>query len=387
MTDAPARDILFVGGGLANTLIAWRLTTMRPNVSWEMLEAGPGFGGLAARTWSFITDQRLNWLEDLATHAWPGYDVTFPTGARRFDHGYASIRSDDMNQKTGPTFGPRLHLGAEVSSVKPGLVRLTDGREMRASLVVDGRGFGHDVPYACGFQKFVGLNLALYEPHGVTRPCLMDAAVDQTDGYRFFYVLPWSATELLVEDTYYADTPGLDRGPVKAAILQYALSRGWRVKTVSGEESGVLPIPFAGAGAPTFIPGVALSGVRAGRYHAATGYSAADAARFADRISGCERFNAATADELNSESRRFWRDGEFFRRLNNMLFRAAGPADRWRVMERFFRRDPRLIRRFFEGELTPLDRVRLLSGKPPSSVSRGLKAFLERIDDERGRLA
>ena len=49
---------------------------------------------------------------------------------------------------------------------------------------------------------------------------VMDATVEQIDGYRFVYVLPLSATEIFVEDTYYSDGPELDLDAVSARIIE-----------------------------------------------------------------------------------------------------------------------------------------------------------------------
>ena len=48
-----------------------------------------------------------------------------------------------------------------------------------------------------------------------------------------------------------------------------------------------------------------------------------------------------------------------------MLFGAAPPDLRYRVLQRFYRLDPGLIERFYAGESTMADKLRILSGKPP----------------------
>ena len=76
--------------------------------------------------------------------------------------------------------------------------------------VIDGRGEPGGAHLDIAFQKFLGLFIRLAEPHGLTGPILMDATVKQEDGYRFIYTLPFSETDVLVEDTYYADDPDLE---------------------------------------------------------------------------------------------------------------------------------------------------------------------------------
>lgn len=382
MTTA-IHDVLFVGGGLANALAAWRLEQLRPELSWRLLEAGREFGGgQGTRTWSFHASDLGTagaWATELASCRWPGHAVKFPRLERRIDGTYFSLRSNDLHAKLWPRLAAKSRFGRRVVAVDSTGAILEDGQRVGARLVIDARGFAARPPFPSGHQKFLGIDFLLAKPHGLTVPVLMDATVEQRDGFRFVYVLPWSANGVLIEDTYYSDEPELDEGAVADRIRRYADSQGWSIAHEGGRERGVLPLPFAGDDEPTWPAGVALAGVASGRFHPTTGYSFAEAVRFADELAVSREFSPARADELNAKSREIWRRGDFFRRLNNMFFRAAAPDRRWQVMEQFYGRDEDLIRRFYRGELRRLDQVRLLSGKPPVPLARGLAAFVERI--------
>ncbi|PNB53132.1 lycopene cyclase, partial [Pseudomonas sp. GW531-E2] len=66
----------------------------------------------------------------------------------------------------------------------------------------------------------------------------------------------------------------------------------------------------------------------------------------------------------------------FYRMLDKLLFRAAGPDERYRILERFYRLDPQLVRRFYAGQSTMMDKARILTGKPPVPITRALRAIL-----------
>ena len=72
-----------------------------------------------------------------------------------------------------------------------------------------------------------------------------------------------------------------------------------------------------------------------------------------------------------------WRAGRFGRLLNRMLFGAALPDERYRVLEHFYRLPQPVIERFYAGRLTVRDRLRILSGKPPVPVAAAIRALLE----------
>ena len=65
----------------------------------------------------------------------------------------------------------------------------------------------------------------------------------------------------------------------------------------------------------------------------------------------------------------------FDRLLARMLFRAADPPQRYRVLERFYRLSAPLIARFYAGLSPPYDRFRILAGKPPVSIRRAIQAL------------
>ena len=62
--------------------------------------------------------------------------------------------------------------------------------------------------------------------------------------------------------------------------------------------------------------------------------------------------------------------------LNRMMFRAGAPERRYRIMQRFYRLPEDLIGRFYAGEPSWADSVRLLAGRPPVPLGAALIAAL-----------
>lgn len=377
-------DLALVGGGLANCLIALRLRALRPEIEVVVVERGRSLGG--THTWSFhdsdVTAAQRAWLRPLVAHSWPRHELRFPKRRRVMEAGYNSVSSQRLHQVVGAALADRALLDCEVAELAPDRVRLRDGREVAAGAVIDGRGDPGGRHLELGFQKFLGLFLRLDAPHGLAAPILMDATVAQEDGYRFVYTLPLAETELLVEDTFYSDGPQLEREQLRDGIRSYVRDRGWRLAEVAGEEEGVLPVVIGGdiealwAAGPA---GVARSGMRAGLFHPTTGYSLPEAVRLADAIAAESELGAAALFELTRRrSLELWRAHRFFRLLNRMLFRAAAPARRYLIFERFYGLPEGLIHRFYAGRLRWSDKLRILTGRPPVPLRRALACLGER---------
>lgn len=372
-----AADIVIAGAGLSAHLVALRLAGRA-----RVLMIDPKPDPLAGHTWSFhdadIDAAARAWLAPAIRAAWAGQEVRFPGHARRLGSGYASVDADSLARAVAALPGVTVARG-RVRDMDGRSVTLEDGQRIAAGVAIDARGFRPHRAAEVRFQKFLGQEIALEQPHGLVRPVIMDATVPQTDGYRFFYLLPFDNRTLLVEDTFYSDGPALSPDIQRAAIAGYVAARGWNIARVVREERGVLPITLrldADAFWQDRPAGVPAIGLAALRFHSLTGYSLPHAVRSADLVAqhgqaGPDRL----ADALRRDSLDDARRQGFYRLLARMLFEAAAPDERRRVMERFYRLPEPLIERFYAGRTTLADKARILVGRPPVPLSRALRCL------------
>ncbi|MET0982586.1 MAG: lycopene beta-cyclase CrtY [Telluria sp.] len=384
---APGRpaewDLILAGGGLANGMIAWRLSTSRPGLKVLLLDSGERIGG--NHTWSFhdsdLDGAQRDWVAPLVGTRWPRYEVVFPGYARTLESGYASIASGDFARVIEGALEASPHASlrtnVQVASLGPTWVTLAGGDTLHAGAVIDGRGMRPSTRLALGYQTFLGQEVQLAAPHGLNAPVIMDASVEQQGGYRFVYLLPFGPDRLLIEDTHYVDGKEWEPDRLRANISAYAAARGWRIDAVLREEHGSLPIVLAGDidGFWADLDGQPCSGLRAGLFHPTTGYSLPHAVRLAGRIAQLADLRAPSLfAAIRDEAQREWRSQRFFRLLNRMLFLAGSADNRWRVMQRFYRLPAPLIARFYAGRLHLADKARVLTGKPPVPVCQALNA-------------
>ena len=375
-------DIAIVGGGLAGGLAAYALSVRRPDLSVKLIDPSATFGG--NHVWSFFTsdiDPDDWWIvEPFIDHQWDRYETRFPAHQRVFESPYNSIRSQNYDghlRAALPTDAPVRGEAVELSQTT---VYLSDQRKITAEGVFDGRGVADLDHLDFGWQKFVGQEYRTARPHGLTHPIVMDATVEQIDGYRFVYALPFAEDRIFIEDTYYSDGPGIDRDEMVVRIKDYAALQGWELAELIHQEMGALPVTMGGDFDAYWRSGgeAAKIGVRAALFHGTTGFSLPDAVRTASLIARLDDLSGpaiATAMREFAEAR--WKKGSFYRLLDRMLFRAATPGTRYQVLQRFYGLHPSLIQRFYAGNTTFLDKARILSGKPPVPIARAMAVMRE----------
>jgi lycopene beta-cyclase len=388
MATKPFNDgavgLAIVGGGLAGGLIALAVHRVDPARSVALIEAGGNFGG----------NHRWSWFEgDLGREAESllacfeqrrftgGHEVRFPGFERQLEADYRSLASRDFDATLRRTL-PRqaIRTGCRAAALDAGGVTLENGERIAARAVIDCRDFAPSPDLTGGWQIFVGHHIRTHAPHGLAAPIIMDADLPQHGAYRFVYSLPLSADEVFVEDTYYADSPVLDRAALAERIARYCASRGWRGETIHSE-AGVLPVvtggDMAAHRARFATPGVALAGARGLFSHPLTSYTLPFAAETALAVARAGPIDGPRLSAMiEKRAAAHWRATSFYRDLGRMLFQAAAPDERWRVFARFYRLPEPLIDRFYAGRSTTRDKLRVVTGKPPVPFWRGVSALL-----------
>jgi lycopene beta-cyclase len=368
-------DLVLVGGGLQNGLIALAALDRRPDRRIALVEQSERPGG--NHTWCVhagdVPESARRFFDPLIVQRWPAYEVRFPAGSRRVRGAYAAVTSERFAERVlgvlARSPGCKTWLGRRAEYVGSQTVVLDDGRVLSAKLVIDARGPQLDVvSSACGFQKFFGVELEFEAPTDVRVPLLMDATVDQDGGYRFFYVLPFSPTRLLVEDTRFALDPRLSIDAARAAVIEYAARFG-RPLRVLREERGVLPMPWKSEFEPPRGSPL-MAGYRGGWFHPATGYSMPAAIRLAEHIA-TRAPEAVFDDDFAALYRAHVAQARYGQRLNRMLFHGFAARDMWHAFERFYRLPDAVIHRFYAMALTRGDRARILFGWPPKGLRLG----------------
>jgi lycopene beta-cyclase len=365
MAKGKRDGLLIAGGGLAGSLAAIAMARTRPEVPILLVEEGESFG--KDRIWSFYDDELDgddgSALGPLVPQHWQGYYVAFPGQSRKFKGGFNTIRSAALDAAVRETLRPdQYRLGTKVVAVRDNELVLLGGEKIKADAAIDARGAANLSMLELGWRKYLGREYVFPEPHKVDRPVVMDATVEQADGYRFLRCLPFSETRMLIEEVHYSDSAELDATVMGERLDAYIAKRRWTGGTVEREESGCGPVPLGGDfGAFWRVGGarVAKLGMRGGFFHPTTGHTVSDAARTALLLTQQREISGAALHDLfEEEAIAQWRKRELYRSFNSTLFNAKG-EERRRLFESFYELDPALISRFNAGRTGMLDKMKL----------------------------
>ena len=380
-------DVVVVGGGLAGSLAALRIKKAKPELKVLLLEKTDVLGG--HQTWNFyesdLSEDALEWVKELGPKSWDRTTVQFPRIEKTTEGRFYALRSKDLQKHVIDT------LGADCVIFNAEADRLTENQVVviakpnagtyDAELVLDARGFaGPAAPRVNGYHKFVAYDLTTTEPHGLQTPIIMDATCPQLDGFRFYTLLPWDEKKLLVQETFYSDTPDLNIERISRSIESFAERRGWKIASRDREEKNSLPMPMTAEYLTPSLAGEALPiGARGGYFHATTSNALPDAVRVADFLAALADLSTPKARESLFKWRRPWLSRQrFFRLVNRFLFFASEPSLRYLVLQGLYEQPSDVVSRYTGGRTSWGDRLRILSGRPPLPFDRALKSFSER---------
>lgn len=391
-------DCAIVGGGPAGGLIALALHRARPNYRIALIEAGRTIGGNHRWSWfdSDLSEDGRALMSAFRQTSWDdGYGVQFPKYRRKLTTAYRSMASSDFHEglvrelPEDALYLGRKAVGVDARGVDLAPTEFREPERIEARAVIDCRSFKPSEHLNGGWQVFLGRHIRLPEAHGVERPVIMDATVDQLaphgngGAYRFVYVLPLASHDVFIEDTYYADDPDLDRGALSGRIDQYAAENGWSDNAIVGHEAGVLPVLTGGNFAryqdEVRIPGVAIAGARGGFTHPLTSYTMCIAVENALAVAAeADLSGEQLAAMFEARARRHWRRTGYYRLLARFLFFAAKPDKRVKVFQRFYALREGLIERFYAARSNPFDKLRVLWGEPPVPIPAAILAMFRK---------
>ena len=379
-------DITFAGAGLAAVSLAVRLAEL-PNPP-RILLVDPRTELRHDRTWCHWQLQPTP-FDPAITHLWRNWIVRTPTigtiAAATVHTPYVRIPSDRFHEIASAKLTASPHVtffqGASVETIENHpdhtQLQLSDGQRIESTWTFDTRPPQNDnAPWR---QIFRGLEL--HSPRATldtTTVTLMDFQSANSDGIRFFYVLPLDRQTALVEDTWLVPR-GQSPTFTDEQILHYARHNlspaDWEIRR---REEGDLPMGLTPAAehrghgrparhGPLDTPSFEFAvknriipwGTAAGAIRASSGYAFSRIQRASDTMTQYWSHHRRPYPTITHDSPLLgWMDRVFLR-----------------VMERHPGRVPEFFARMFD-RVPPESLVRFLESEPrPADILRVMRAL------------
>ncbi|MCH8496310.1 MAG: hypothetical protein LAT57_11870, partial [Balneolales bacterium] len=276
-------NIVISGAGASGLSLAWHLkqSAFKGSITLIDPQLKPGND----KTWCFWEKDALLFPE-LLHHQWKNLSVIGTDGVvvegDLHDHAYHCVRSetyqklllDAIQSDSRFSFVKDEVLSIESNNRDESIVR-TNNNKITADLVFQSHFRpDEDELYKSNRialkQHFLGWDVRMNSPvFNPDKAILMDFRTNQSHGFAFVYVLPFSETEALVELTFF--TPDLLNRDEYAPILAKYLNDYWNADyEVLREEFGVIPM-VDGLFSPTM--NAFPIGIAGGNAKASTGYT------------------------------------------------------------------------------------------------------------------
>lgn len=345
-----SKPVIILGGGLWGSLLAYRLKTALPHISFKLYESSSSLGGNESYTFHG-TDIELSaqiWLRPLVTHSWNTHKVRFPKYEKLLENSYHLISSDRIHEVVSKTLtSESLCLNNEISA----RLALDEG-----SFVIDTRNIcGYK---KCGYQKFLALELELEEPHQIKEPVLLDSTISQRDKLRCIHYLPLSETRIMIKDQRYSSNKELNLHEMKNDLMKIIDFYDWKVKKVVKEESQCRAMPIS---SPKFRQEGRVINL-AGIFHETTGCSIPAATRLIDQMVATS-FRLGELKEVVSNFRKETESDRRFLRFLNRYLVESEPEKQHCFFQDIYQLPKPSLERFLRGSPSFLDRSRIMLGK------------------------
>jgi lycopene beta-cyclase len=356
--------ILIAGGGVAGCLAALAMTRHRSEAPLLIVEERETFGGDGHRLFAAaeLGPEGAALVEPAASARWPGFYLAFPGLARKMKGEWGDLDSASLHRAMIAALTPsQYRLGTRVVAVREDALVLDGGETIRAEGAIDARGAANLSTLELLYEARLERDYRFAAPHGVDRPVLIDATVDQGAGLRYFECVPLAADRLAVADICVSERSQSD-AQAGDRIAAYVEARGWPRPKPLAERASARPLPFGGDFASFWRLGgarVAKIGLRGGFVHPASGRAVGDAARTALLLTRQQSFaGPALHDAFEAEAKRLWKKREPARAVVGAIA-AASVESRRALAERLYRLDAALLDRLFADRLGMLDRGRV----------------------------
>lgn len=352
------KPVIILGGGMLGSLLAYRLKQALPEVEFKLYEESSTLGNHQYCSFrSSDCEQSLKWLQPLVAHSWESHHIKFPKFEKWITNPYHLIDSRQLNEVVTAALGPDV-------------VKLNDAKNLEMALqegsfVIDARNICHYKKK--GYRKHLILEVELTEDHNLIAPIIFDAGVDAKEQFRSIRYLPLSSRKLLVKDFWISQNSQVNLHEMRNSLITSLAQMGWKIEKVFREDSGVVEVPVSDPVIPQEGRVINLADI----FHDTTGCSIPQATKLIERMVRTSFRFGEIKEIVQTFRKENESDKKFFRFLNRLMI-----EDKQQIFEAVYQQPYPVLERFSRGELSMLDRSRILFGKSGHQIKQLMSMVL-----------
>ncbi|WMC18857.1 MAG: lycopene beta-cyclase CrtY [Enterobacteriaceae bacterium PSpicST2] len=360
-------DIIFIGAGLSNSLIA--LNLFKKKLKIIIIVSNNNL--ISNHTWSFfdnnIIKNKDNYINKIIYNKWDNYTIKFPNYIKNFKNNYFCIKSNNFFKYFKKIFKNKILLNTNIIKYNKNFVQLNNGIILNCNLIIDGRGYYPKKNKKIGLQIFLGQEWVFKKPHNLINPIIMDSTVCQKKSFHFIYIIPFSKYKLLIEDTHYINNNILKINLLRKNIFKYIKGKKWIIKKLIKEEQGIIPIKLKNNKNKIF-KNIILNGLNGNFYHSITGYSLYLFLILSNNILKINNLNyKKILNEFNYLSKNIYKNQKQYILLNKVFFLLISLNKRYKLIQKFYNFPETLINRFYLEKINFFDKIKIILLNPPIS--------------------
>ena len=367
-------DLILVGGGLANCLLALSLAQRVPSFRWLLIEADDKLGG--AHHWSFLLEDLARskkmfpqhvWVDHLIAKRWPSYNVAFNKYSRNIKLPFGVMTATDIHSlvtKTCPL--SQIKLNTKVEKIVGDRVFLEHNHlPITGRLVIDGRA----KPYPAEIKSFQKSLIQIWQtnrPHGIKVPVWVDGRLDQKRGLNTLSVIPWGQNSLLIQDRFVQKSPIFNGSKSRMTIHNFLKASRLTPVRMLEEQQSVQPVVTQGS-----LLRVSPSCYRDQRFD----HALYEALAFSSNVQSLPE-KACIKTVFAQTSNKMMKAKRKSKNFNGAMVDTLRPEDRVKFLENLYQMPLQVLKNYHRGKLSPVEWVQFGFNRGPIGVRDSIKLAL-----------
>lgn len=348
------KPVIILGGGFIGTMLALYLADSRPELHFELNEAGSTLGGAGGHLLHENEYQSLlKLLHPAISKKWHQSFIKIKNTEKILSISTSLISASDFHSYSASMLKDRVKLNNDMS---------LEIALRQSSFVIDTR----DTCYfrSTGYKHELRLEVELEDIHSLLMPCLFETLEEPGDTFSYF---PLNENRLILSHTFLSEQSAKKRDEQINRILCFLKRKGFKIKKVLSEDMSLHYVPQERPHIHQENRVLSLADFN----HPSAGRTITEIARLLKKMTSTSFRYGELKSLMRIENPVIEKRSHFCFYLNRQILKNEGV-----VLDSIFNQSSAVIERYFMKDLSPVDQYRILSKYYQKSIVENLRPLL-----------